>query len=404
MVLKCAKIASISLISVALCEVAFTAWAKWRFGTVDVREIERIQVGNVDAAAVDGEGFAVKALYPHPYLGYVVNSAGRTPDLPLYRRVNNIGLNGREWPLRKDPEKFTILVIGGSVARDIALAGEDVPYLESILNERYEFPRPVQILCGGNSNWFIQQADMLYNLYGEVGDAVVTVSGFNEKQAMMGGVLRLEWPNKSIIQLNPLATRGFEPIGSAWEAQKLKDFSLAHGWRTVYFATWVMRQRLEQSATSQTSDGNNFDTMFALPKEWSREERTEFNLQQYEKYVRQIDVLAAQNGAKSANVIQPVPAIGKTLTDEEKRVAGKLNYVDAYNALAAHMLATDLPLIDLRDVFEDHPETIYCDSVHCVPSEKQAGDNFRRSDGYRLMSERIATELARLWKIPEKHK
>jgi hypothetical protein len=392
----------ILVLAVGLLEGLCTAWAWWKYKTVDVAEIERIQSGNGASATDDADNRIVR-FYPHPWLSYVRNSATEPEPTMICRRVNNIGTSGRDWPLKKNPEKFTLLLVGSSVARDVALAGEgNRPYIETYLNERYQFDKPVEVLCGGNSNWNIFQAETLYAMYGEIGDAVVTITGFNEHYYQTGGPRRLEYPNANFFKLNPIASRGFEPIAAGAMAQQLRDFALDSGWRSTYFFTWAMRRKLEATANREITQGNSIDTLFALPKEWSKSQRNEFNVRLCEKYLRQFDALVKLNGVPSAHVIQPVPAVGKVLTEDEKRLVGVVDYGDQYNYYAEQMLATGLPMIDLRDIFNDRSETIYCDNVHCLWETPAPGDQYRPSPGYRLMADRIADELAKLWKIPRK--
>ena len=72
------------------------------------------------------------------------------------------------------------------------------------------------------------------------------------------------------------------------------------------------------------SERTNINTMFALPKEWDEEHRVAWANGQYRKYIRAMDAVAAQHGVLPAHFIQPVPAIGKPLTDEERIVVGDL--------------------------------------------------------------------------------
>ena len=65
-------------------------------------------------------------------------------------------------------------------------------------------------------------------------------------------------------------------------------------------------------------------SIFAMPEEIARTTRLEFAVQLglYQKYMRGIEAIAKDNGVKTAYFLQPVPAYGKTLTEEEKKNAG----------------------------------------------------------------------------------
>ncbi|MGE4081278.1 MAG: hypothetical protein AB7F22_37665, partial [Reyranella sp.] len=58
----------------------------------------------------------VDTLYPHPYVAFV-HHANPPCGLPW---VNNIGLFGSDYPVLKDPERYTVILIGGSVASQLA--------------------------------------------------------------------------------------------------------------------------------------------------------------------------------------------------------------------------------------------------------------------------------------------
>jgi hypothetical protein len=402
------------LFSLALLEGLLTAYAWCRYRAIDVAELERIQTGNVEAAVDNSQGGDTVAdnYYPHPYLAWVRNRKGEKggADVPLRGRINNVGLYGRDFPLVKDPAKFTIFVSGGSVARMFCSAGQgDQNYLEQILNERYEFDRPVVVLNGANNAWHQPQQAIAYLLYGELADAIVTLDGFNEHFFLRGIDRRLEYPEKTFQNLNPIASQGFAPLAAAWQAQQLKRFAQEHRWRTVYFATRAMRSWLEQSA-AEAPPGFSIETMFALPREWSRTQRAKFNLAQFRKYIRSVDRLAALYGARRAYFIQPCPAIDKPLTEEERVRVGDLSYRDMYREMTDSLLALGnegLPVRDLLGIFANTPETIYSDRIHCAfapASELPANADFRPSPGFKIMAEAMAKELAALWGLEEKSK
>ena len=54
--------------------------------------------------------------------------------------------------------------------------------------------------------------------------------------------------------------------------------------------------------------------------------------------LRATEVLARDYNLKSAFFIQPAPAYGKVLTDDEKRIVGDLSYRDIYRKMVAGLL------------------------------------------------------------------
>ena len=112
-----------------------------------------------------------------------------------------------------------------------------------------------------------------------------------------------------------------------------------------------------------------------------------------------MDAIAMQNGALVAHFLQPVPAIGKPLTDEEKAVVGDLGYRARYQRIMSDVLglANDgTPIFSLLDLFDHDTRTLYADVIHLRQGPNGA------SEGYRLMAERMATILARTWQLRSK--
>jgi hypothetical protein len=113
-----------------------------------------------------------------------------------------------------------------------------------------------------------------------------------------------------------------------------------------------------------------------------------------------MDVTAQRLGVKRAFFIQPVPAIQKTLTLEERRVVGDLGYRDGYEKMVSALLnlrQEGIPVTGLLNLFADLKESVYRDEVHCL-YDPMTGDNA----GYRLMATRMADELGATWGLRRK--
>jgi hypothetical protein len=120
----------------------------------------------------------------------------------------------------------------------------------------------------------------------------------------------------------------------------------------------------------------------------------------YQKYERGIEAIAKDNGIKTAYFLQPVPAYGKVLTEEEKKVAGDLAYGELYRRIVAGMITLKdkgLPIFDLGDVVQGHAETLYADHIHFF-RKFPTGE----SDGYRIMATSMAQKIAETWGLQKK--
>jgi hypothetical protein len=123
-------------------------------------------------------------------------------------------------------------------------------------------------------------------------------------------------------------------------------------------------------------------------------------MEQYRKYIRAMHNASGKLGIQSAFFIQPVPAIGKRLTEAEELAVGNMDYRDVYLLMATGLLALreeGVPIHELLHVFSETSEAIYADQIHCI----RYGDR-DESMGYRLMSEKIASILETEWGLKMK--
>lgn len=369
---------------VAILEGLCSAFSWMRYGTISVLSLEQSEASNVESFDIDGQGMAHFS-YPHPYLGWVNNENADRPG----QRLNNVGLSGRDFPLHRDPAKFTILITGGSVAQ--ALAGtHNGEMLESAF-AKYDFGRPVVVLNGANGAWHQPHQAIATMLFGDIADAVVTLDGFNEGVRVRDRE-RIEYPSVRFNAINPLVTGTFDNLGKAWQIGRLRSLEVNSHSRACYFLGRMVRKGLA-TQMKDVAGQVTCESLFALPPDWNESTRVDFNIEQLAKYVRLTHASAGELGLKEAHLVQPCPAIQKTLTADELRVVGDLGYRDAYMKMERALLLLNqrgIPVASLSDCFSATPETIYVDTIHCNPL------------GYRLMAERIARELAKLWHVPEK--
>ena len=345
----------------------------------------------------------IDTLYPHPYLGFVHH--GNPPC--GYPDINNIGLFGPDYPSERRDDRFVVLVTGGSVSAQLMNAGSNgAPYLQAILNRDYVSPtgRPFLLLNGGDGAWHQPQQAILFLLYADAVHAVVTLDGFNES-IDVGASERFEFPANNFNLVNPLLGSSYSEIVKRWIAGKLYGRARANRVFSRSQAAYLVLARLDAYVKQQpqllhaAGEKTTIESMFALPKEWNAEHRAAWAEGQYRKYIRAIDAVAAQNGVLFAHFIQPVPAIRKPLTDQEKAVVGDLGYGAKYERIARDLLSLadeGTPIFSLLDVFEHNTHTLYVDVIHLRLSPDGT------SEGYSLMAERMASVLARTWSLKPK--
>jgi hypothetical protein len=170
-------------------------------------------------------------------------------------------------------------------------------------------------------------------------------------------------------------------------------------------AAYLVVRGIEQAAKGQdvfrSTKKTTLNSIFHMPDEIRKDPEREFAVQLglYQKYLRATEALARDYGLKSAFFLQPAPAYGKVLTEEEKRVVGDLGYRDIYRKMVAGLLTLrerGLAIYDLGDVFANEKGRIYADHIHYWRDAKA------ESPGNRIMAARIAAQLAETWGLQKK--
>jgi hypothetical protein len=349
----------------------------------------------------------IDTLYPHPYVGFVRHA---NPPCGL-SWVNNVGLGGPDFPVIKPADRYVLMLIGGSVAA--YLGGNQKPpyprYLEEELNNKYVSPngKPWMVLDGADGAWKEPQPFILFSLYASSVDAVVNLSGFNEHYYFLPkGVERLEAPASNFLEVNPFAAdENFGDAAIGWVMGRLAGTLALNPVLGQSHAAYMIIRGIEAVAKGQdsfkSSKRTTIPSMFFLPQGVPDQPEEIFAIQLglYQKYLRMTEAVARDNGVKSAYFLQPVPAWGKTLTEEEKRVVGSLGYRDLYRRMVAGMMTLGergLPIYDLGDIFATQTGTIYADHIHYL------ADNEGVSVGNRMVAARIGELLAKTWGLKRK--
>ena len=398
------------VMALAVIEVTAIAWLFIEDGhyTPAAELYERTQNTYVRDATRGTACRYVDTLFPHPYLAFVHHN---NPPCGL-AYVNNIGLFGDNFPTVKRTDRYVILLTGGSVASQMAQNwGPPAPhYLEDELNKKYVSPngKPFEILNGGDGAWKQPQAFILFSMYATSVDAVVTLDGFNEYYSFWPGAEeRLERPESNFLEVNPfVADENFGDAAIGWVIGRVagvlsQNVILGHS-----HAAYMIIRGIESVAKSKdifkSKKKTTIKGLFELPEEIRKDHDLAFAVQLslYQKYERAIEAIAKDNGIKTAYFLQPVPAYGKVLTEDEKKAAGDLAYGELYRRIVAGMMTLKdkgMPIYDLGDVVQGHAETLYADHIHFY-RKYPTGE----SAGYQIMAERMATQLAETWGLQKK--
>lgn len=407
--LRCLSVVIGVILGLVAVEVAAIGWLYIEDGryTAPATLFERTQNTYVrDLTRGTGCRF-VDVLYPHPYLAFVHHA---NPPCG-FSWVNSAGLFGPEFPSTRSKDHYVVILTGGSVAS--YLGGNMEPpyprYLSEELNKNFVSPngKPWLVLNGAAGAWKEPQSFIVFALNAGAVDAVVNVSGFNEHYYFHHKMQqRLEAPASNFLAANPFAAdENFGDAAIGWVMGRLAGALALDPVLGRSHAAYVLIRAIETAAKHRDGVRSGKQTtvlgLFDLPADIQANPERHFAVQLglYQKYFRATAAVARDNGVKSAFFLQPVPAWGKTLTEEERRVAGDLSYRDTYRRIVAGMMTlgeAGLSIHDLGSVFESQNATIYSDHVHYVASADG------RSLGNRLMAARVGELLAASWGLQRK--
>jgi hypothetical protein len=226
---------------------------------------------------------------------------------------------------------------------------------------------------------------------------VVALDGYNEHFAL-GSRNRFEAPASNFLEVNPVASSDFAAVATSWIVaeltRNLRERPLLSHSNLLYLALDSVRRAALRHQGHADRSRTSAESLFALDRDWDRERLFDWHLGQYQKFIREMEAIAREFGVRSAFFVQPVPALGKPLSEAERRVVGDLGYGEDYQRMADRLLELrghGIAIFSLLDVFAEHPETLYADGIHL-----ERGDG-GRSEGYRLMAEAIAPRLAETW-------
>jgi hypothetical protein len=329
----------------------------------------------------------------HPFLGYVKHPAPPCAD----RGVNNRGFRGPDYPLEKQPGTFTLMVTGGSVAEEQMGFDPGITELEKDLNAHYSVDgiTHFKVLVGAMAAWRQPEQFIVFSLYNQLIDGVLTIDGYNEHFIFLPPIgSQLETPPdpfrfRSIDDVVDVKKASYATLDGALFRWQIESPILAHS-RLLYFVVSHLRARFRSLAVQAADRPNGSVRMWGLPSAppWSEEKRFGYNLDRYRRYIEMMNFIARGYHIRTLHLIQPVPAIDKQLTPEELEVVGNLGYRDLYQRMVDRLLdlrKQGIPIYSVLDLFKTEKRTVYIDPVHY------------NGDGRGLMETRILHELEEHW-------
>lgn len=332
----------------------------------------------------------------HPYLAYVHHAI---PPCGL-SRVNNAGMESDlSLPLAREPQFFTVLLEGASVAEQLG-AGD---WLRQAFEKRYHLPdgrrfRFLNAAIGATS--YPRQA-ILTLLYGHAVDAVLVLDGFNEVAFSSHSGSLLGAPSQVYLRQikRPGANRLLARMElSRWVGEGISGIPLLSRSFLGYFLYRATTP--SELARGSARDMLDWDERsaaylqsFVAPDEWSLNQRRDWNAERYVEGVRLNQALAKSLEIAFAHFLQPVPNLFKPLTVQERAMQitsfDTTQYLNIERRLAEPS-ESPIASYSLLRLFDGVESPIYADFIHCEM-------NAAGSIGYEMIAAAIAQRVGSSW-------
>jgi hypothetical protein len=331
----------------------------------------------------------------HPYLSYVGRNTGDCKP----RGLNNWGVASfYEMPLERDPNYFTVLFAGGSVAVNMYQSGGGPPILEKLLNEQYLSPngKPFRLMGGSVGGWTLPQQYIFALIHATKVDAIIELDGYNEAANATFGKA-LDEPNFVTYQMaaQPAwATANLRRISFLQNARKF--FVTTPGARNSFLAFLAWR-KLVPADTGALDDTpmQGVSRAYALPPGWAPEKTNLWNKNRFKMYVMLMNSMSRTLGLKYAHFLQPMLSLDKSPSAEEKKFTKLVDpqiYQDVFVKASSELREAGIPSVSMGDVFKGQAQTIYVDQVHFRPN------------GTQMLAQSIINEVGALWSLKKRRR
>lgn len=329
-----------------------------------------------------------ESLYPHPFLGFVQHNAP-----PCHSRiVNNSGIvTSKDLTFEKSPDIYKLLLTGGSSPELYAQSS----MLEKTLNQCYVPPHGKKrfgVWKGAMGAWSQPQQTIYTLLYGAEFDGVLSLEGFNEWKSRGNRHFFISAPGL-MLKVNPLLRHDLDNLVTMMLLRKIGRFPLIDH-SHVFALLW---QYAAHSFSNVSDRKTIFKHYYTMPRQWSSDKQVAHWVQTHLHYIRAFHSIAKNYGLDFALFIQPVPAIGKSLTKKEKAVVGDLAYKQLYLHASQQILSLNregIVTVSLLDIFEEIEYDIYRDHVHFIDQKQFIKGE---KSGNQILNEEIVPHLAKNW-------
>jgi hypothetical protein len=316
-----------------------------------------------------------QTIQPHPFMGYSYHLG-----LPCSRHdVNAYGLESEiDFPETKDPNWYSILALGSSLSEQMThYSGKSSSELEDILNERFISPngKPFRVLNGAIAGGAEPMSIGSLVLLADLVDAVISVEGHVELGTFGARTkLAARWPQNLWLPANGMSAYNLLQFLLLRKAKELEQFfGKNRVFHHSYFCFLLSSGLVDAFSNSQISQNQ------VVPPWASSHDEAELKglfLREYSKYLRILRGICRENGLKLAIFLPPTPTLEKSLTAEERAVAGDMSWGVKYREMTDHLLLLrheGIPIFSLLGIFKQFKQRVYLDDTHFLRNEEANG-------------------------------
>ena len=312
------------------------------------------------------------------------------------------------YPLREGSQFFTILLVGGSVAAQLAHGSneikDEVHWLEDELNRRFISPnkKPFRVLSGAASGWRMPTQIVSATLYGPNVDAVVSLDGYNEADSAhaKSSIHKPDSWTWSMVQ-NAENGKSLKLALKFLKTYRLfvKSTPVLRDSKALFFAYEGASKVLLSNEDLRQSQAPAAKFQFSYPAEFTESQINAANIEQWKSDLLALYGITQALGLRYLHFIQPIPKLYKTLTSEELNAGHWIDgefYKKMIVAPAVSLKKNGYPTEPLTGIYLHVKDRVYFDPIHSSMAAK--------SLGYTLISQKMANHMAKYWKLKLKPK
>ena len=328
----------------------------------------------------------VDQLTPHSYLGWV---QWNNPNCKEFQKINNKGFPGPDFPIYKDKKYFNILITGGSVAQQFGpkynLENDKIKncssnwcrnfLLEKIKNKYISNDnREIKIFNGAQGGYKHPHQTIISLLYSDLFDLIISIEGFNEIYPFLNNSMIYEMPasNASAVFNNFYQNNYVNNIilKNLLYYKNLSNKYILLNYSHLYALGYKISKKLFYRITTNnlskifwdrwdaTADLKSLDSNFFLKQKYNK----------YKNYLVSFFEINKVNNVEAIIILQPVPQIGKNLTEEEKNLSKHRDYRDIIaefkNIFNTLNKDNGFKTYDFTNIFINEEKQVYLDHIH----------------------------------------